>query len=100
MQYDAELVASMLRSPGFIRSNRTNTVHNGLGVSQTLDAICKRMQEDRERFTCGISGDIMVDPVIASNGYSHCRFSMFIAMDRNFSMPGDDDGEGFRIVGA
>lgn len=63
------------------------------------EAIGKQNQEDLKRLTCLISGDIMVDPVLASNGSSYCCFSMFDAMDYGVSMPGDGDGGGFKILG-
>lgn len=66
---------------------------------QKLEAIGKQNQEDLERFTCRISADVMVDPVVASNGSSYCRISMFDAMDYGIGTPGDDDGGGFRIIG-
>lgn len=64
------------------------------------DERSKQQQAQRrfERFMCPISRDVMIDPVVASDSVTYCRFSAITAIERGSNMPGCALGT-FRIVG-
>lgn len=41
----------------------------------------------------------MIDPIVALDGHTYCRFSAFLAIDRRSNIPGCDRDKPFAILG-